>query len=527
MTYLFNNSKIRSKINIVVLVSRMLKKSSLFLVWIFFLKGLCFGSPLLETEDLNLSLGTYFRTDAVSFKNVADLDSSNKDDHTAYLGIDYSLSFSADFKNQDPKFYLKLERNGPYDFSVPVFIHNTLINSGGRIGKYHDSQLLPQVEEFWADSALFDKFRIKAGLYIYEVGNGFSLNGSYENYGLTLYRETENIFWRVYYCRPDLVYKNHLGPRIDQEQEQEQKYEPNAANFFATDAKINLGNQVFWPYIGVLADYTSPKKRGDSLFSAPIKRDILGTFGTAWEFKGKDFSLQLEAAHNFGYAKSASSEYKDVQHTGYMFYSGLDYVMGKFNPSLQFLLCSGNKASLDMAGDPDVLYAAGKNRAFSYYSPSNGNLGDTISSNNVEMLPIVAMGGGYGLNYGVPRPKTFSSGDFENLIMPSIGFDFNATNKLSLGLYGYYLRSFTRPVGTLNGEGKYLCQELGYETDLFIDYQLNKNILVSLLGGYFFPGRYYKELRDDTTGSLFSPFVRGDGSPDCAYQLELSMELKF
>jgi len=50
---------------------------------------------------------------------------------------------------------------------------------------------------------------------------------------------------------------------------------------------------------------------------------------------------------------------------------------------------------------------------------------------------------------------------------------------------------------------------------------------VSLLGGYFFPGRYYKELRDDTTGSLFSPFVRGDGSPDCAYQLELSMELKF
>lgn len=502
----------------------MLRKSLIFILVLFSTKNLCFGLSLLDTENFTLSMDTYLRTDLVSFKNVVDLDSHNRDDHSTYFGIDYSLGFKLDLKKQNQQYYLKLERNGPYDYSAPVFIHNTLISSGGRIEKYHDSQLLPQVEEFWADSALFDKFRIKAGLYIYEVGNGFSLNGSYENYGLTLYRETENMFWRVYYCRPDLVYKNHLGPRIDQEQEQGQKYEPNAANFFATDAKINLGNQVFWPYIGVLADYTSPEKRGDNLFSAPIKRDILGTFGTAWEFKGKDFSLKLEAAHNFGYAKSASSEYKDVQHTGYMFYSGLDYVMGKFNPSLQFLFCSGNKATLDMAND--TTYTGGKNRAFSYYSPSNGNLGDTISSSNVEMLPIVAMGGGYGLNYGVPRPKTFSSGDFENLIMPSIGFDYDLCSKLKVGFYAYYLSAFNRPVGTLDTEAKFLSRELGYETDLFVDYQINSHMMISLLGGYFIPGKYYKEKRDDTP-SLFSPYVRGDGNADSAYQIELSVEFNF
>ena len=88
------------------------------------------------------------------------------------------------------------------------------------------------------------------------------------------------------------------------------------------------------------------------------------------------------------------------------------------------------------------------------------------------MLPIVAMGGGYGLNYGVPRPKTFSSGDFENLIMPSVGFDYNFTDKLCVSLYGYYLSAFNRPVGTLGGKGKFLSRDLGYETDLFREHRI-------------------------------------------------------
>jgi len=485
-----------------------------------------YSYELLDTEQLALTLNTYLRTDLVSFKNVASLDSHNKDDQTAYLGVDYSFAFAADFKDSGNKFYLKLERNGPYDYSAPLFIHNTLINSGGRIEKYRNAELLPQVEEFWLDSKLFDSFGVKAGLYTYEVGNGFALNGNYENYGVGLYRQTPNLLWRLYYCRPDLVYRNRLGPRIKQEEEQGQKYEPNAANFFATDAKITVGNQTLWPYLGMLADYTSAGKR-DNLYAAPIKRDLLGTLGSAWEYKAEKFSLKLEAAHNFGYAQSQDSAYKNIQHTGYMFYSGLDYVLGKFVPELQFLLCSGNKATLEEAENGETKYSGGKNRAFSYSSPANLNLSDTISSSNAQMLPIVAMGGGYGLNYGAPRPKTFSSGDFENLIMPALGFDYNWTDKLCLSLYGYYLRAFNRPVGTLDNQGKYLSRDLGYEADLFIDYKVNKRLTLGFLSGYFIPGKFYREKRDDLGGSLFSPYVRGDGQANNAYQIECYAELKF
>lgn len=493
--------------------------------------ALSFISPaysyeLLNNEQLALGLDTYFRTDLISLKNVVDLDSHNKDGRTTYLGIDYSLAFSADFKNSGNKFFIKFERNGPYDYDAPIFIHNKLNTSGGMIERYRNAELLPQVEELWLDSRIGDGWGLKSGLYIYEVGNGFSLNGNYENYGVTLYKETKDLLWRIYYCRPDLVYKNILGPEIKQEKDQGQKYEPNAANFFSTDVRIKAGKQTFWPYVGMLADYTSNGKR-DNLFAAPIKRDLLGTFGTAWQFQGEALSLKLEAAHNFGYASSSDSDYKDIAHTGYMFYSEIAYTLGKLVSEAQFLLCSGNRVTPDMAGDPEALYVSGKNRAFSYFSPTNINLGDSISTSNATMLPIVTMGGGYGINYGVPRPTTFFAGDFENLIMPSIGFEYNLTDKLSFSLYGFYLMAFNRPVGTLDGEGKYLSRELGSETDLYIDYKVNKHLTVGFLGGCFFPGRFYKERRDDTGGSLFSPFLRGDGSANNAYQLEFYAELKF
>lgn len=493
---------------------------------IFFLKGSCFASPLLETESFTLSMESYLRKDFVSFKNVVDLDSRNSDDTTTYLGIDYSLGFKSEFKDKGPIFFLKLERNGPWDYSAPLFVHNTLMNSGGVIEEYRNDELLPNLEEFWLDTPILNNFRIKAGLYTYEVGNGFSLNGGYENYGFMIYKELEDFSWRLYYCRPDMVYKNHLGSRIRQDEEQGIDYEHNAANFFATDFKFELGENSLQPYIGVLADYTSSGKR-DNSFTAPIKRDILGTIGLAWDREYDNLSFALEVAHNFGKAKSIDPAYKDVYHTGYLFYTGLDYRIDKFIPFFGFLLCSGNKVTKEAVKNQDETLTSGKNRAFSYYSPLNKNLGDSISSSNVDMLPIVAMGGGYGLNYGIPRPKTFSPGDFENLIMPSLGFDFNPTEKLCISLYGYYLSSFERGLGLLNEEVRYLSKDLGYELDLFIDYKLNKNTLISILGGYFFPGRYYKEERDDTDGSLFNPFVRGDGNIDAAYQIELSVEFHF
>ncbi|KPK97347.1 MAG: hypothetical protein AMJ95_09565 [Omnitrophica WOR_2 bacterium SM23_72] len=477
-----------------------------------------------ETKDFALYLDSYLRTDLVTFKNVVDLDSSNKDDSTVYLGLDYSLGFNLESQDKERRFFLKLERNGPCDYNAPLFVHNTLMTSGGPIDRYRNESLLPQVEEFWLDLPLINPVRLKLGLYTYEVGNGFSLHGCYENLGLTVFTESEVLSWRFYYSRPDLHNDVRWGPRISQEEEQDFLYEPNAANFFAFDCTFRKGETTLQPYVGALVDYTSAGKK-DNTFTTPTNRDILGTVGLSWTLKKQDLSWSIEVARNFGEAKSASPEYKDVQHSGYFIFTQLEKSMGRLTPYLAFLASSGNKVTLEQAQDTTL--TSSKNRAFSTYSPLNNNLDDSVCSSNADMLPIVAMGGGYGLNYGVPRPGTFAAADFDNLLMPQVGFDFQIRENLTLGLYGYYLSLFQRPVGLLNGNARYLSRELGSEIDLFLDYQLNENTLISLLGGYFFPGRYHKELRSDTDGSLLSPFVRGDGQPDNAYQFEVAVEFTF
>ncbi|MBU0709366.1 MAG: alginate export family protein [Candidatus Omnitrophica bacterium] len=486
----------------------------------------CYAEPILETKGYVLSMDTYLRKDLVSFKNVVDLDSANSDDTTTYLGIDYSLGFDLQFKDGGPQYYLKLERNGPFDYDAPLSVHNTLMTYGGVIDAYRQDELLPQLEEFWFDLPLFDACRFKLGLYIYEVGNGFSLNGGFENFGFTLYEQEDNFSWRLYYCRPDIHNKNQLGPRIQQEAEQGIDYEHSPVNFFAADATIEKGKNTFQPYIGALIYYTSPGKRSN-FFTAPIKEDILGTIGFAWDWEDENFALSFEAARNFGKAKSSSSDYEDIYHSGYLIYTEIDYRREKLNPSLKLVVASGNKVPLDSALNQDETLSSSRNRGFSYYSPFNDNIGDSISCSNADMLPIVAMGGGYGLNYGVPRPTTLAVADYENIIIPSLGFDYQATEKLSVGLYWYYLRNFEEGAGVLNGQAKRLSAELGNEVDLFIDYELTPNILISFLGGYFIPGEYYKEARDDTDGSLFSPYLRGDQKADNAYQIELAIELQF
>lgn len=493
---------------------------------IFLLKGVCLGFTLHQTDNRIFSLEAYLRNDLVTYKNTVDLDSSNSDDTTTYLGIDYNLAFKSEPKESGPRFYLRLERNGPGDYDFPLFIHNTLINSGGKIDAYHNEDLLPQLEEFWMDVPLANNFGFKSGLYTYEVGHGFSLNGSYENYGFTFYRELENFAWRLYYCRPDLVYKNRLGPRIRQDEEQGYEYNHNSSNFLAADIKFGKDENFLQPYAGVLADYTSPDKR-DKVFAASIKRDILGTFGLAGKRTKGNLTFNFEAARNFGRAKSADSQYKDIYHTGYLIYSDIDYKFGKFIPALSFLAASGNKVTPDMAQNLDETLTGAKNRAFSSYSPLNKNLGDSISACNAEARPIVFMGSCCGLHYGIPRPKTLAASDFDNIIITCLGSDFVATDKMTLGLYGYYLRSFRKGAGTLNSEGKYLSADLGYELDFTLDYKVNRNILVSFAGGYFFPGKHYKEKRDYVGVSILSPYVRGDGEADGAYQIEFSVEFQF
>jgi hypothetical protein len=509
----------------------MLQKTLVILAWLFLLRGLCFGASLLETDGFNLSMNTYLRNDVVSFKNVVGLDSHNKNDQTTYFGIDYSLGFNLDLKPQGQKFYLKLERNGPYDYDAPLFIHNTLTTTGSNSVKpYRNEELLPELEEFWFDLPVMDTpVRFKAGLFPYNVGKGFAQGtGTFENYGFDLYRCGDNFSWNFNYFRPDLSYKTRLGPKIHQEVEEGISYEPNAANYFALDAQIGKDKNKLQPFVSLLLDNTSAGKR-NNLFLTPVHKETLGIAGLDYDTKIKNLSLGFELARNFGKAESASADFKDIEHKGYLIYTAASYDIGKFIPHGRFLLTSGNKVTTDMVDNGKDKFSGGANKAFSIYSPANTNLFDSLSP-VADAAPLVFFGWGNGLSYGagINRPSTLADeGVMENMIMPSLGFDYNFTDKFSVTVDWWYLEANEKGVGMLGGFAKELSRDLGQEVDLSLSYTLNKNTNISLATGYFFPGKYFKEERDDTSGSLFTPFVRGDGSANSAYQIELSLEFNF
>jgi len=480
---------------------------------------------IFENKSYILNLTSYLRTDIVTLKNNIDLNSKNSDSASTYLGIDYSLGFDLKSKDSGTETFLKLERNGPYDYDAPIAIHNTLKTSTAQMERYRGSELLPGIEELWIDMPV-DKLNIRAkpGLFTYQVGHGFSLNGEYENYGLHLYRESKYLKWGFYYCRPDLANKR-LGPHIKQEKEQGIDYEHNKANFFATDVTFPLGENKIQPYLGVLLDDTNAKRV--STFSTPTHHDLLGTFGISWDTTFKNLSLEFEAARNFGKAKSSSGDFKDVEHTGYLIYTKASYDFKKASPHSRFVFASGNKVTTDMVEEGKTTLTSGKNRAFSVYSPLNTTLADSIFP-NVDTVPLVAMGGGNGLNYGISRPGTFNDARlFENLILFNFGLNYNLTQKLTCAVDWWYLRCQQKGVGTFNGTFKKLSPDLGQEIDLSFNYALNDHISLSLLSGYFYPGNFYREKRDDTTGSLFTPFIRGDGEANSAYQLEFSLTFSF
>lgn len=480
---------------------------------------------LITNEDYMLNMSVYFRGDTVFLQNNIDLDSETSDDRTAYFGIDYNIDFDLKTKEQGPELYLKLERNGPYDYNSPLFIHNTLYTTTTGVSRYRDEDLLPQVEEFWTDFPLAAlPLRIKGGLFPYEVGSGFALTGNYENYGVLFYAEKEDFKLRAYYCRPDFEHKSYLGSRPKQDKEQGINYEHSRADFFALDSSIPLKHSTLQPYVGVLIDNTGDKR--NSYFSASTHKDTLGTFGASWDAKLDKFSLIVEAARNFGKAESSDGAYKDVEHVGYAFYAYSSYEFSRITPHGRLFYASGNRITTDMVDNAEETLTSGKNRAFSNYSPLNANLADSQYP-NLKDIPLVAMANGYGLNYGIPRPGTFGDPYLpENLILSGLGFDCNLSEKMSLTFDWWYMRAAEKGIGTYGGSAKELSTDLGNEIDVSLSYSLNEHVCISLANGYFFPGEYYKEERDDP-GTLFTPIVRGDGKADGAYQIELSVEVQF
>ncbi|MCM8760800.1 MAG: alginate export family protein, partial [Candidatus Omnitrophica bacterium] len=294
----------------------------------------------------------------------------------------------------------------------------------------------------------------------------------------------------------------------------------------ATDMLMKLweGSSI-QPYVGMLLDYSVGKRL--NFFQTPVRRDSLGTVGISWDFTLGKFSGSLEWARNFGGANSTDQDFPDVEHRGWAAYADALYDAGKLTPYTRFIYASGNKLTTDMIANGDSLYTSGKNNAFSVYSPLNANLAGSIYP-GIQTLPLVAMGNGYGMNYGVPRPTTFNDpGIIENLILVNAGFSYDFTDKCSATIEWWYLASAQNGIGLYNGVPKVISPELGHEVDIDITYSPNSNIMLELYSGIFFPGAAYREERTDRAGSLFTPFVRGDGKADTAYQVEISLAFIF
>jgi hypothetical protein len=180
-----------------------------------------------------------------------------------------------------------------------------------------------------------------------------------------------------------------------------------------------------------------------------------------------------------------------------------------------------------MIDNGDTTYTSSKNNAFSIYSPFNTYLADSIYQ-SIDTLPLVAMGNGNGLNYGVRRSGTF--GDpivIENLILVNAGFDYELTKRATITLDWWYLSSAEKGIGVYNNIPKIISPDLGHEFDIYFTYAVTNNITFITYAGIFCPGAAYREERTDEDGSLFTPFVRGDGSADPAYQAEISITVSY
>lgn len=500
-------------------------------------------------KDFTITTDGFWATDFVASKNAIDLDSKDKKDSFGYIGMGYRLNLDMKYKDV-AEVYLGFERNGPFEYDVPILGNKSIPTTSGNIEHYRNRQLLPELKEWFLDvrSPLTEAYpvRMKVGLFPLEIGNGFAVTGLYQNYGVQIYHPGEVLAWHFNYIKPNWCNYAILGQTIPQEKTFGRSYFHTQADLFELDAvyQWKKPENASWiipggsvqPYISFLSDRTGDLKRRN-LFETQTHQDLLGTLGADLNLEFGRLALGFEAAKNFGFAKATAGDApfdpatgapiagnKDIVHKGYLLYADAAVDLKEYwlRPRSKVIVVSGNKTN----DSNDGLLHGSTNRAFSVYSPLNTNLAYSIYPPQ-KLAPLLFMGNTWGNNYGVRRPGTFNDPVlFENLITPNVGVDFTPHPKLTFTFDWWHFSSFEQGIGSWGGVSKKLSRDLGNEFDFGATVDPTKFITLNFGLGYFIPGDYYRTERDDA-GTSFSPLLNSDGMASKAIYFENRITVKF
>lgn len=488
-------------------------------------------------SDWELDVSPELRMAYNVMKDTGDLN-SRQDDDLDYASYIYNIPIKAGYR-KDATLFINIISEGPSHYAAPLESIETYVE-GARVKKNGDigSALNPGINEAWLKIRPLSMLKVQLGQAPYSVGNGYALGGQYNNYGVTVaFEQTgkakarfrysildyEN---RLYGLRSNTINKWDLGRSDDSE-----------ASLYAADVVLNFGGHTFQPYAGLLYDHSSAGRRSSHGYYSNLsraftaKRDKIYTFGLSASLDFTYVTFEFEGAKNFGKTSSDTTGWDDIEHKGYLIHTAVKGHMGMFTPRAKVVVASGNKVDRgDPAGYLNGTLQRTDNNAFAVFSPLNTNLVDSFA--HKATVPVVAMAGGYPMNYGIRRPGTYNDPHvWENIVAYNIGVNIAPVDKAFIMFDFWHLRAKERGIGqsTAGGSWEYLSDDLGDELDVYATYSVTKIVTVGIHGGYFWPGDYYQTKREDNLflwNNNISQTMRTDGFVSSAYQAEVFITFK-
>ena len=464
--------------------------------------------------------------------NTGDLKTSEGDglDYASYI---YRIPISLQYRS-NMSFFVNLIAEGPSHYAAPLNDLETFVE-GSKVKKNGGSASIgyPQISELWLKLYLTYNHSLQIGQAPYVVGQGYALGGQYNNYGITYaFQKADKFRWRLRYSILDV--ENRISILRSKTNE---KYLGRAADssayLLATDIDVKSGDLTLQPYFGWLHDQTSLEDRNSSTFFGnaaqqfKAKEDNIYTFGGSAAYDSPYADISFEFAKNAGKTTGQPNQNwgSDIHHSGYLIHSEIKGHLGIFTPRAKYILASGNESKIeDLPGALAGTLKRNENAAFTVFSPLNTNLVDSYA--HLAPVPVVAMAGGYGMNYGIRRPGTYNDPHvWENLNAYNLGINIIPHEKVFMMVDYWYLKAVNPAIGrNTAGTLVALPRDLVSEIDYYATYTPCKMFTVGVHGGYFMPGAYYKASRIDapaTWNGAASQTVRVDGTADAAYQVEL------